>query len=193
MRIDVDLRGESCLFLALLCLLFPLQWIGAMIFAGFFHELCHALAVMLLGGRIYHIRVGLTGTIMEVSSLCPWKELICALAGPMGSLFLFSMVHRIPYTALCAMVQGLYNLLPIYPLDGGRVLFCLFKMTVSPEKAMRFSNLLNLLCSFFLVFCGILAMFRLKAGILPIFVSVLILSRGKHGKIPCKDGHLGVQ
>lgn len=193
MHIDVDLRGESCLLLAILCLVLPLQWIGAMIFAGFIHELCHALAIILLGGRIYRIRIGLTGTIMEVSGQHPWKELICAMAGPMGSLLLFSMVHHIPHTALCAMVQGLYNLLPIYPLDGGRVMFCLFKMTVSPEKAIRFSNLLNLICSFFLALYGILTMFRLKAGILPVFMSIFILSRGMRGKIPCKDGLLGVQ
>ena len=193
MHIDVDLRGESCLFLALLCFMLPLQWIGAMIFAGFFHELCHALAVILLGGRIYCIRVGLTGTIMEVSYLRPWKELICALAGPMGSLLLFSMVHHIPHTAVCAVVQGFYNLLPIYPLDGGRAMHCLFKMTVPPEKAIQFSNLLNLVFSFFLALFGILAMVRLKAGILPFFAAILILSRFMPGKIPCKDGHLGVQ
>ena len=193
MHIDFDLRGESCFLFALLCLVIPLQWIVAMIIAGFFHEFCHALAVMILGGSIYRIRVGLSGTIMEISDLCPWKELVCAIAGPAGSLFLFSLVHYIPHTALCAMVHGLYNFLPIYPLDGGRAMFCLFKIIAPPEKAIRFSYLLNLVCGVFLSLCGILAMFRLKAGILPFFVSVLILSKGKCGKIPCKDGLFGVQ
>lgn len=193
MAIQIDLRSESCFFLALLCMVLPLKWIVAMIIAGIFHELCHALTVMLLGGKIFRIRIGLSGTIMEISGLCAWKELICALAGPIGSMFLALMLHHVPYTALCALIQGLYNLLPLYPLDGGRALYCTLQMIFPEDRANGYCRNVNMFCGILMAVCGILVMLRIKAGIMPILAILLFLSRSMCGKMPCKDCVPGVQ
>ena len=193
MDIEIDFRGESCVLLALLCLLLPVKWIGAMIVAGLFHELCHALMVLLLGGNIYRIRIGLCGTVMDVSALCGWKEVLCALAGPLGSLFLVSLARFVPHIALCALVQGIYNLLPMYPMDGGRIVNGILGMIFSPEKVEKQCHRINFICRIVLVFCTLAAMLYLKAGIFPSLVGLLFLSRTMNGKIPCKDCILGVQ
>ena len=193
MKIRIDISGDSCFFLALLCMTLPLNWIIAMVFAGFFHELCHALTLMLLGGTIYRIRIGLTSTIMDISDLNTWKELICALAGPVGSLLLLSMVHYAPYTALCGLIHGLYNLLPLYPLDGGRMLYCILKMRYPEERTIHYCNCVNAIFSILLAGCGILVILCIKAGIMPFLLAVLLLSRSMHRKIPCKDCVPGVQ
>lgn len=57
--------------------------------------------------------------------MAAWKEALCALAGPVGSFSVVLLAEYFPEAALFGLVQGLYNLLPVYPLDGGRILRCL--------------------------------------------------------------------
>lgn len=118
---------------ALLLLTLPLRWLLAAVIAAVIHELCHMLAVRLLGGTIMGVTIGPGGAVMETTPFSRGKELVCALAGPVGSLLLLSLCRWIPRIALCAGVQALYNLLPVYPLDGGRVLHCAAGL-VLPER-----------------------------------------------------------
>ena len=96
--------------------------------AAIFHEVCHALAVHLSGGRILGMTLGGGGMVMEVARLDAKGECLCALAGPMGSLLLACLPF--PILALSGLVQGLFNLIPIMPLDGGRILGCILEMTI---------------------------------------------------------------
>ena len=66
--------------------------------------------------------------MLETGSMTIREELLCALAGPAGSLSLLLVSEWIPRIALCGMVQGLFNLIPAGNLDGGRVLRCLIAL-----------------------------------------------------------------
>lgn len=118
-RIEVDAR--ACWFWAFLLLILPLKWLAAAFLAAFFHELCHGAAACLLGGRVLGLEIGPFGAKMEIFGLGRRKEALCALAGPAGSFLLLLFAPLFPLLAVCGLIQGLYNLLPIYPLDGGRV------------------------------------------------------------------------
>ncbi|MBQ8768996.1 MAG: M50 family metallopeptidase [Oscillospiraceae bacterium] len=113
-------------------LILPLRWILAAVIAAAFHEVCHALAVYFCGGKVRRLSVGNRGAVMHADELPAVKALICILAGPAGSLLLLLLVRWIPRIALCALLQGFYNLLPIYPLDGGRAVRCLLDMKNRP-------------------------------------------------------------
>ena len=109
---------------ALYVLIIPADWLLAAFLAAAVHEVCHLTAVGILGGTCRGIAIGCGGAVIDLAPMEPEKELLCALAGPMGSLLLLVLCHVFPQIAICGLVQGLYNLLPVYPLDGGRALRC---------------------------------------------------------------------
>lgn len=119
---------------AWLLMVMPLPWVGACVMAAAFHELCHLLAAKIVGGQVFGVTVGLSGAKIYVNFPNPRGERLTALAGPVGSLLLVFFLPQMPRLALCAGVQGLYNLLPLYPMDGGRALRCLLEQTI-PERA----------------------------------------------------------
>ena len=128
----IEIQPGFCILWAFLILTLPMKFLGSALLAAIFHEACHALAVRCLGGRILNMTIAAGGMVMEVSEQDAKGECLCALAGPAGSFLL--AILPFPTLALCGLVQGLFNLLPIMPLDGGRILGCILEMTVPRHR-----------------------------------------------------------
>lgn len=121
-----------CWGLAWLLLVLPLPWVAELAAAAGFHELCHYLAIGALGGQVRQIRLGLFGAVMD-TVLPEDREWLAAAAGPAGSFLLVLLFRRHwPRLALWGLTQGTFNLLPLYPLDGGRILRCLLRPWLAP-------------------------------------------------------------
>ena len=176
--------------LALALMVLPLWWIFAALLAAIWHECCHFFALHLYGGRALGFRAGVMGAVMEVRFSSPGQELVCALAGPVGSLLLLLMARWLPRTAICAGFQGLYNLLPIYPLDGGRVVRCLSQLWLPPEIGNDLCQWLEKICLLGLMILAVYGCFVLHLGIAPILVGAWMICRIK---IPCKPCRNSVQ
>lgn len=101
-------------------LLMPFPWVAGLVLAAAVHELGHCAAVWATGGRIFRIRIGPSGAKIETDAMAPKQTLICALAGPAAGA-LVCLYHRwFPQAAVIALVQTMFNLLPVLPFDGGR-------------------------------------------------------------------------
>jgi stage IV sporulation protein FB len=179
MDIRVDFSGTDWILLALLCLILPLDWMAAGIGAAVVHETSHALAVKLLGGDILWIRIGIGGAVMQVSETDECKKLISILAGPAGSFLLLLLCNSFPKLALCGLVQGAYNLLPIYPLDGGRALQCLLTILFSPPKAKKVMACVTWICKILLLIFGFLFCCYTKHGFMILLICILTVLRIK--------------
>lgn len=121
----IFLDARTCILWAVLVLTLPLPWLLSAMLAAVFHELCHLAALALTGTAVHSVHVGIRGIRLEAGPMEPGAELISAAAGPAGSLLLLLFLRQIPRIAICAACQGLFNLLPFYPLDGGRILRCI--------------------------------------------------------------------
>lgn len=177
---------------AVLLLLLPLKWLLAALAAALIHELFHGLAIHLVGGRLLEVRIGVGGAVMEADLPGSGAECLCALAGPAGSLLLLSLFRVCPEIAVCAGVQGLFNLMPVYPLDGGRALRCGFN-TLSPGLGERIGNAVQAVTLAALVVAAVAGCLRLSLGILPFGAVFFWLIRALSRKRPCKQRRIRVQ
>ena len=121
-RRSVVIDGGFWPVLGLMVLLFPVRFLAGVLLAAFIHELGHILAVKLSGGRVLAIRLRSCGARIEASPLPPGRAALCALAGPAAGALTIFAYKTFPELALAGLVQTVFNLLPVYPLDGGRAL-----------------------------------------------------------------------
>lgn len=162
---------------AFLVLVMPLKWLMACVTAAAFHEACHLLAAKLTGGEVEELTIGLSGARISARFPDQKGELLTALAGPVGSLLLLVLLSVAPRLALCGGVQGVYNLLPLYPKDGGRVLKCLLEM-VLPQQSERLCRWAEITALLMLAALAVWGSFGLKIGIWPVaMVGVRCLRR----------------
>lgn len=138
------------------------------------HEAAHLAAIYICSGRAERIELTLYGAYIELSEypMIPYKkEFLIAAAGPAASAAVaygFSVMGECFDNNMLFILAGInlmlavFNLIPAYPLDGGRMLRC-FLLTVSDE------NVANTVCNFFgivsagmvLIFC---ALFNFNVG-----------------------------
>ena len=137
------------------------------------HELGHSFVATNRGYRLNKIVLMPFGAVVKgnVRGLKLKDQAIIAFAGPVTNIVIgfffvalwwfFPVVY--PYTeqiVISNLSIGLINLLPIYPLDGGRVSYALIASKIGEKKATKISKIVGLVLSLGLFATFIISLFK---------------------------------
>jgi Zn-dependent protease/CBS domain-containing protein len=122
------------------------------------HEVAHAVVTKAQGGDVEKITLFIFGGVAQIAEepKSPGRELLMASAGPATSLLIAAgafatwwaagtsmpwwFASPLEYLARINLFVGLFNLLPGFPLDGGRVLHSLmWAVTGDNSRAVRWA------------------------------------------------------
>lgn len=142
------------------------------IFASIFlHELAHVVVAQRAGGKVHAITLMLLGGVSEIEEMPPGNpEAVMAAVGPLTSILLgvaglglFLLLGAVSplvrlfvyYLSVTNVVIGLFNLLPAFPLDGGRVLRALLRRKLGQMRATTVSAAVSKVMAIALVVYGL--------------------------------------
>ena len=155
-----------------------------MVFA-LIHELSHLICGVVLGFKPNTFKIMPLGFSIEFetnvqdynkkiikSNILAVKKILIALAGPFINLIIaiIGLIFNIDINIVYAnLIIFIFNLLPIYPLDGGRILINILKIFYGNRKANKYTNTTrNVFIILLTVFCSILILFVNNIAIIAI-------------------------
>lgn len=151
------------------------------------HELAHSLYALRKGGEVSDITLMMIGGVSRITRMPKGHrhEALMALAGPatsvgLGVLFLgvYVALARVPYPNLrfaffylgqLNIVLGFFNLLPAFPMDGGRILRAALTGRLGRPKATRVAGGVG---KVFAVLFGLLGL--MSVNLLLIFIAFFV-------------------
>ena len=141
------------------------------------HELAHAAVLLLLGGGIESVRLSFAQVELLTGLLSDRTELWSTAAGPGINLLCGWLFRRwMPAFAAVSLLLALFNLLPVWPLDGGRLLRTLLRMRWG-AAGVNASQTLGLLFGLGLLGGAVFAARRWDAGVWPAVTAGALLVR----------------
>lgn len=141
------------------------------------HELAHIVMMLACGGQVRRLTLRFADLQIAASGLGYRQELLSALAGPLVNLICgAAFCMQRPSFAAYSLMLGIYNLLPVWPLDGGRLLRTLLRMRWG-AAGVNASQTLGLLFGLGLLGGAVFAARRWDAGVWPAVTAGALLVR----------------
>ena len=159
------------------------------VMCALWHEIWHMIILHILGGNTQSVSFSQYGIGLKTNVLSYRQEAAVALAGPAASLALtvvFAVIARYfvfteitVFIAFSNFALFLVNILPVYPLDGGRALHCFLCMHLNIPNAIRLTRIISVI--FLLpitVFSAIILIrtgYNLSLMIICIYLAILLI------------------
>ncbi len=158
MRFKIDLK--IFLFLLLFYITKQIHIYAILMLFAFIHELGHLLAGILLGMKpdkleIMPLGISISFRVLpkdynykvKFGNIFEVKKIIVALAGPLTNFIIVVLALNLNLEIVsnmiiiyCNLLLMIFNLLPIYPLDGGRILNSILYILFGKFKSEQMIN-----------------------------------------------------
>lgn len=144
----------------------------------FVHELGHVAAARLFGLSVISVQMlpfGGVAVIEDNGTLSSSREMIIALAGPLQNVLLIMLSTTLHVMGLwegafffyfiqCNLLIALFNLLPVLPLDGGKIVQAICALCLPYHTTLVWSLRISLIFSFLIVVYAMVPMLLGKSG-----------------------------
>lgn len=209
MRIRIHLK--IFIFVLIFLVTNQIKIYGILMLFALIHELGHMLVGILLGFKPtkleimpYGVSVGFEikcedyNKKVKRANMLAVKKLIIALAGPITN-FIITVIFLIINKNLFGIERnlviysniliGMFNLIPIYPLDGGRVIKNILHITLGLKKSYEYTNQISKITICILTgICSITILYIRNVAILLIlaYLWYLVIVQNKKYKMKLK-------
>lgn len=170
MRIRIDLK--IFIFLALFYFTHQLRIYLIIMLFSIIHEIGHIIVGLILKMKLEKIEImpfGITASFYSDFKESKIKEIFVALAGPIVSLAMAILGGNfdITYIANEEFVYSnilicIFNLIPIYPLDGGRIIKGILYIILGSEKSEILMNKISNITIIILTIISSIAVYYYK-------------------------------
>lgn len=144
----------------ILLLIVPVNMFINILIGVLLHEIAHIYVAKKLNYRVGSITIDILYGSAEVGHISDHKDsILVSAAGPVSNLLLLLLSsilnYLVPNSFFETMIEVnfflfLFNILPIYPLDGGRITKSLLSMFFGNRKGMFYNGILSFLSSILL-------------------------------------------
>lgn len=191
MRFRIDLK--IFIFLILFYFTKQIQTYAMIMLFAIIHEFGHLLAGLLLGMNPEKLEIMPYGVSISFKmepkdynykikngNKLELKKILVALAGPVTNILIIIITLNMKlnlFTGLTVIYANIliaiFNLLPIYPLDGGRILKGILHICLGKQKALKYTNYIAIIITAIITLVASIAILYLKN--ISIFLIVLFL------------------
>ena len=163
-----------------LCLLFAL-----------IHELGHVLVARIVGNKLLKFKIMPLGFSIflqtniedynkkiKKGNMYVLKNLIISIAGPITNIIIFLVAFFLPIELMIKekviyinAIIAIFNLIPMYPLDGSKILQNALKLFCSNKESYKYTNIVaNATLIIFTIFCSVFILYAKNIAIVAILI-----------------------
>ncbi len=183
-RTKVELHFSLFLLLLIIVLSGNTLFAAASAVFSLLHEFAHRFTAIKLGYTPEKISLGLFGGVLHIREgmVKPRHELLIHLSGSffniltaflLYGMYLYFYLPWLVPIILANAVLALYNLMPFYPLDGGKIIGLYLAVFFGYGRSQKISRVFSLLFSVFLFLLGI---YLVQYNVLNLFLCALAVN-----------------
>lgn len=156
---------------------YALLWVPVLFLSVLLHELAHAGMIAAFGyGASQVMLAGLGGVTVNKRAAKPWHDMVISAAGPAASFVmgfasaaLFRRVHDpmlvafLPLMATANVFWGVFNLIPVPPLDGGGIVRNFFRIFLRERTAFIIAIWVGFIVGLLVIALGVYAKYYMMS------------------------------